>query len=625
MSFDPHERLIIDGARMDANIASRVTACTRVRTMDGAASLEVSIHDPDMELFLSDTLTRDGKPPRKQAATGLSLAAWDRFGLARLELDGWSTRLAGVQYALESGELIATWEDEIAAFMRQQTGRLKSSRRDTTRADFIRRLAHQDSRARRFPVHSPQAGQRQPIQPVKDPNKQKGIHAGAGITIKGDKPDAEQRRNLEIILGVSDEVQAGERATIAMLCAAIGESSVRAIPNAGGSNYWGVFQGSKSIFALNDTEGEARCFLKGGKGFQQGGAIALAAKQPDYGPGQIATAVEASGMAPSFYGIYADEAQKILEAWGGVGRLVAIKERFEFVAGGRRDGKTENHWEGARRVGTEISGWRLFADDNELWHETDEHAISYRPRFLLNGSHGRRGLVEQGVTNLSLQADVGLPIAEIVLNVEAARGTIPAGCVFQLDEFGAITGRWLAWEVREDYMAPHDRAEVTLQRPAPTGKEPAPKTRVAQVPTQGVADSGLTYPLAKHGQLIGTPGVGTHSTSAPPNNWQSDNAVDIGVPSGTEVYAVDHGIISDRYGFGEMAEGTSSRFSGIRLHLETSDNVWYYAHLSKLAPNIQPGRGVDPGALLGYSGVANGVAHLHIACERGNPQTLLGL
>ena len=36
------------------------------------------------------------------------------------------------------------------------------------------------------------------------------------------------------------------------------------------------------------------------------------------------------------------------------------------------------------------------------------------------------------------------------------------------------------------------------------------------------------YPLKEHGTLIGVPGQNTHSRTEPPNNWQSDNAVDIG-------------------------------------------------------------------------------------------------
>jgi len=47
------------------------------------------------------------------------------------------------------------------------------------------------------------------------------------------------------------------------------------------------------------------------------------------------------------------------------------------------------------------------------------------------------------------------------------------------------------------------------------------------------------------------------------------------------------------------------------------DNAAYYAHLSKIV--VKPGEKVKTGQILGYSGVANGVAHLHFAVEKGSP------
>jgi hypothetical protein len=68
----------------------------------------------------------------------------------------------------------------------------------------------------------------------------------------------------------------------------------------------------------------ARCFLKGGKGFQGGGAIALARDHPDWSAGHIAYIVEGdlanfhgdTAAARAFYQAqWHDEALKIVEAW----------------------------------------------------------------------------------------------------------------------------------------------------------------------------------------------------------------------------------------------------------------------------------------------------------------------
>lgn len=130
------------------------------------------------------------------------------------------------------------------------------------------------------------------------------------------------------------------------------------------------------------------------------------------------------------------------------------------------------------------------------------------------------------------------------------------------------------------------------------------------------------YPLGRPGTLIGWPGIGTHSWRNSPNNWESDNAVDIRIPPGTPVIAYKSGQIGARIG---PLEASDPRFAGSRLHLHTNDgNEFYYAHLSKLT--VHAHQSVKAGDVLGYSGSANGVPHLHWASRVGNPvQMLRGL
>jgi murein DD-endopeptidase MepM/ murein hydrolase activator NlpD len=123
------------------------------------------------------------------------------------------------------------------------------------------------------------------------------------------------------------------------------------------------------------------------------------------------------------------------------------------------------------------------------------------------------------------------------------------------------------------------------------------------------------------GSIIGRPYQGTHSTAyniaGGSNNWESENAVDVAAPVGTPVYAVANGKIGSQIG----SLGSGGRFAGLRLHLVSSTNEFYYAHLSKLAPGIKAGATVKQGQLLGYTGSANGVAHLHFSSKLGNPST----
>jgi hypothetical protein len=126
--------------------------------------------------------------------------------------------------------------------------------------------------------------------------------------------------------------------------------------------------------------------------------------------------------------------------------------------------------------------------------------------------------------------------------------------------------------------------------------------------------AATTNPLpVQGGTVIGEPYQGTHAKafnqSGGSDNWESENAVDIAVPVGTPIYATQSGTIGPQ--FGSLGEG--GRFAGLRLHLNGATWSAYYAHLSRFAAGIRPGVTVQAGELLGYSGSANGVAHLHYA------------
>jgi murein DD-endopeptidase MepM/ murein hydrolase activator NlpD len=121
---------------------------------------------------------------------------------------------------------------------------------------------------------------------------------------------------------------------------------------------------------------------------------------------------------------------------------------------------------------------------------------------------------------------------------------------------------------------------------------------------------GLVSPV--NGKLIGFPYQGTHTLG----NWESDNAVDIATPVGTPIRAVADGVIGPQFG---SLGSNNPRMAGLRVHVISRGNEFYYAHLSKFAPGIRPGTRVRRGQIIGYSGEANGVAHLHFASRKGNP------
>ncbi len=144
------------------------------------------------------------------------------------------------------------------------------------------------------------------------------------------------------------------------------------------------------------------------------------------------------------------------------------------------------------------------------------------------------------------------------------------------------------------------------------------QARAAGGPTRGA--DGLATPTGGAGTMGGGPGEGTHAAGEGPDDWQSDRAVDVRLPFGSPVWAVDAGRVVR---IGGDAEATAGRFGGARLTLLTDDDAYFYGHLA--AVMVRPGQRVERGALLGFSGAANGVDHLHLGVRRRDPVAVAGL
>jgi murein DD-endopeptidase MepM/ murein hydrolase activator NlpD len=148
--------------------------------------------------------------------------------------------------------------------------------------------------------------------------------------------------------------------------------------------------------------------------------------------------------------------------------------------------------------------------------------------------------------------------------------------------------------------------------PMLTGPEAA-ATNTADDRTSGTA----SYPLARRGPIIATP---ADHRARPLGNWQSDNAIDIAVPTGTEVLAVGDGTVEQTGGSAPRRGG--GVLGGYNVTLRTADNGYFYAHLRRVL--VRPGEHVKDGQVLGESGYANGVDHLHLAVQYGDPMTVSG-
>jgi murein DD-endopeptidase MepM/ murein hydrolase activator NlpD len=156
------------------------------------------------------------------------------------------------------------------------------------------------------------------------------------------------------------------------------------------------------------------------------------------------------------------------------------------------------------------------------------------------------------------------------------------------------------------------RAYLAKLRKRHAAGQPAAAGRPAGGGVSGSSPAG--YPLSRRGSLIGTPHAGTHTLG----NWQSDNAVDLGVRNGTKMIALDDGVVV-KVRHHPMNVG---RFAGDQITIRGDHgNSYFYAHG---ASSVQAGQRVHRGQTIGITGSANGVPHLHFGVEHGDPRQIIG-
>jgi hypothetical protein len=239
------------------------------------------------------------------------------------------------------------------------------------------------------------------------------------------------------------------------------------------------------------------------------------------------------------------------------------------------------------------------------------------------GQDGGGGVASGAMTGYSIGPEV---LSKIVTYMNSARQSIeegkdvlsPTGHTDVMQQIlSAIPS---ASSLAAATGTPTDTASPVAGSPY-TGGSIATGANYSGAPGQAPMTRGqFAYPLGRKGTFGGGPGGGTHSFTSGPNNWQSDNAVDFMVPEGTPVYAVAGGRIGPNFG---SLNSSNPRMAGLRMTVVGGpQRATYYSHLSQFAPGIRPGVTVRRGQLLGYSGSANGAAHLHLGFQSGDPRIL---
>lgn len=595
-------------------VADSIVSASATLTIEGASTVALGIHDPKWLVEESGVLTV-GNDRRMHAML--------------LTVDALRFRL--VQASRKDPEtLTLTFEDEAATLLRVHSSPLTASRGSMTRAQFIEKMVR-EVKVRRLPFFCPEKGRKQPVTLPDLPHVASsptagGFDTGASFEIKGEAADAEQVANVAEVMTIADGLDVSPRVRLASLVGGIGESEFKkgAAEKVYGTHK-GVYQSDQIPAA--DLKAQATHFFQGGRSFLAGGAIQLARENPAMSVGLIAAKVEISDGSEAYYQSFHDEAVAIADAWssgngtggssgGGTADDVVRVKSFQFTRG--KPGEKETSWDAATRLAADV-GWRFFAMGGVIWFVSDDFLVTKPAAMILDGPHAA-GLLEPPTYDW----DHGKTVGEVDLSASANRWGVHPGGLVALRKMGPVTGRWITKDVVFDLLAA-DQTQVTLTKPGPLLKEPAPDTELTS-PNKAAASRNVPkggkvgYPLAKKAVTGGGPAE--HAKRAL-GNWQSDNAVDLLIDEGTQVLAVGDGTVVK---LGGSWDGTGqSNPNGFNFTLKTASNEWFYTHLRYRSPRWQVGMAVKEGDLIGASGAAAGVKHLHIACRKGDPMKLLEL
>lgn len=444
------------GSRL--RVDQRITDGSLERTMDGASTLSLTIDDHDRALLRSGMFSRQ----------------------LDLELDGEWWRL--VQVSKQGDTLTLTLEDRAVAYLRQQTKPRKAARSKMSRAEFALSIVREVKQGGGIAFVCPElhatkkvaiASARDKVTPAKrQTTVAQGLSPGAALTVKGAPATAAQRANAQRVLDVASSLNAGDRATMALMQAVIVESQIQNL-SYGDLDSLGILQVRSSTAAgmhIDNRDVEQCCNAFLTRGFWgKGGAIAIAAKNPSMTTGMVAQNTQGSGV-PTAYDQWRAEATKWVAAYGGatgsgLGSATTKTLPYQFQRGGT-DGTIEDSWTCLQRLAQEVE-WRCFMAGGALYFASETTLMKAAPRATLS---------EQtlGVDVIDFDVDNGKASSEATVTARVGKLGFPPGSVVELEDCGPADGRWLVRTVGRGVF--DAAATVTFKRVTKPLPEPAAET-----------------------------------------------------------------------------------------------------------------------------------------------------
>lgn len=304
--------------------------------------------------------------------------------------------------------------------------------------------------------------------------------------VMGKRATAKQRETIDGVLSQCQEDNASKRVMIAAIMAITQESGAGANQKQTGDDDVGIFQQGRnwiSAEGAKDPEKSTHAFLITGPTSWKKvhGGVKKA-------PGNLSQAIHQvqGNRDPNVYAQWEDEATRTVQTWldDGGGSGGTYTKRYEFTRG-ERGGSRENSWDAMARLVGEVGAYR-WAVQNTLFAASGDELRAGAPSLTVQGDEGWI------VTDPAWSWANNRAIAEITIVVLSDRWDVmPGGVVVLSRRYGAMSGRWLVWNVAGDRL---DSPEVTIVLRRPTRLKTEPPSETAETSS---GSSGDLHDVAK--------------------------------------------------------------------------------------------------------------------------------
>jgi len=460
------EDIILRGKGFRAVVDMAVESAPITRTIDGASTIELGVHDPRRRLIRHPMFESPREKPVK------------------LELD--DLNFLYVKMAKSGKTTTLTFEDQEIHWLRRFRGPKKAFRGRTTRAEFILSLIRA-VRRHKIPVVIPELHKTQPLESIKEHNQSESEvdtqagRAGLGsndvgqIQVKKTDASLAQIHVIDVVLDTGMSMGVNFKVLVASIMTITQESAATNI-NIGSAGV-GPFSQEPGTWG-QDFPGASNDIVECSKGF-----FMVATREDNANPGQslssLCQAVQKSADG-SLYAEWEKEAKNTVTTYLGGASVTTTQTTIKPYAFEVK--KDEDYWEAIKRLANEVN-WRAFFVGGVFFFIAEEDLYRGKVHLQINEE-------SQGIDNIDFDADDGKAVIEMTVTAHAKRWGVPPGMVVRVGGMGPANGRFLV-STMEGSLLPGDGdlVTITLKKPTHSTPEPAPET---ETNTLGASEGSAT-------------------------------------------------------------------------------------------------------------------------------------